>query len=80
MTSRLKANPLVHTFVALALIFAGPTIAGEGGGATIEELIENCKGKTSLADLLPMVLRQRLPLAKRGIPDRHRYSSAADAL
>ena len=55
MRNRLKANPLVHALAALALIFAGPVIAGEGGAATIEELVEMFKGVDSFADLLPMV-------------------------
>lgn len=55
MTNRGKAHTLVCALAILALIVASPAVAGDGGGATIEELIDNCKGKASLAELLPMV-------------------------
>ena len=47
MTIRGKANPLVHTLAVLALVLVGPVAADDGGAATIEELIEQCKGKNS---------------------------------
>jgi len=62
MTSRWKTNSLVHTLAILALILASPAVADDGGAATIEELIEQCKGKTSLAELLPMVHPDDQPL------------------
>jgi hypothetical protein len=42
-------------FVALALTLTGTATADEGGAATIEELVEYCKGMTSLSDMVPMI-------------------------
>lgn len=55
MRSLGRVNRLVHALAVLGLIFAGPAIAGDGGAATIDELIEQCSGVTSFAELLPMV-------------------------
>jgi len=67
MTSRGRTNPLVYVLAVLALILAGPAVADDGGAATIEELVEYCTGKTSLADLLPMVHPDDQPTMGFGI-------------
>lgn len=50
-----KVRRYLYAFVVLALVLTGSANAGESGAATIEELVEYCKGMTTLSDLVPMI-------------------------
>lgn len=55
MTHQGKKHSLLYALVGLALMLTSTANAGDGGAATIEELVEYCKGVSSLSELVPMI-------------------------